>query len=63
MPRAAVKQAQAQVVLQCADEGAERGLREMAQGCSAREAALLSQRKEGVELAAGEVGGAHAVLV
>ena len=60
MPRAAVKQAQAQVALQRADEGAERGLRQVAQRGGAREAALLGQREEGVELAAGEVGGAHA---
>lgn len=60
MARAAVEQPQAQVVLQRADQRAERGLRQVAQRGGAREAALLGQREEGIELATGEVGGAHA---
>ena len=50
MARAAVEQAQTQVVLQRADERAEGRLRQVALRRGAREAALRRQGKEGVDL-------------
>ena len=55
MARAAVEQAQTQVVLQRADERAEGRLRQVALRRGAREAALRRQGKEGVDLPCGDI--------
>ena len=55
MARGAVEEAQAEALFERPHQCAERRLREVACGCGAREAALLGQGQEGVDVAAGEV--------